>query len=45
MANPGVDAGAMVWIWIARLPEQMGEALLKADGVFATAAGQFQHSS
>ena len=43
--DPGVDAGAMVWIRIAGLPAQMGKALLKADGVLTTAAGQFQHGS
>ena len=43
--DPGVDAGAMVWIRIAGLPEQMGETLLKADGMLTTAAGQFQHSA
>ena len=35
----------MVWIRIAGLPEQMGETLLKADGMLTTAAGQFQYSS
>jgi len=33
----------MVSIWIAGLPAQMGEALLKTGGVLTTAAGQFQH--
>ena len=42
MLDPGVDAGAMVWIRIAGLPAQM-EALLKADGVLTAATGQFQH--
>ena len=38
MADPGVDAGSVVGIWITGLPQQVGEALLKGDGMFTTAA-------
>ena len=43
VADPCVDAGAMVRIRIACLPDQVWEPLLKTDGMFTTAAGQFQH--
>ena len=44
MADPGVDAGAMVWIRITGLPKQLREASLEGDGMFTTAARKLEYS-
>ena len=45
MADPGIDAAAMLRVRIAALPDERWKAFLEGDTVLARSAGNFQNQS